>query len=204
MKGMDVPSAGGSSAPMSEGTKVAVCVGVVDLGTHHSDFYNKDKRQIAIMFEVPEERWTADGVDESRIITGIVGASLHEKATLRKWLEAWFEKKLKDGQRVEFKNLLSQPCQLSIVHKQVGDRTYSNIAAIMALPKAMKKSAPKLEREPWFFSLDDGDEPPVNLPEWMVTKIKDSAEYKKRRGTTAAAADAPADTADDEDEALPF
>jgi len=145
--------------PVPEGPHIAVCYLVADLGTHHDDRYDKDTHRVLIGWEIPDERITItrDGeeLDLPRVISQRYTLSLHEKANLRKDLEAWRGKRFTDKELGGFdlQQVLEVGCQLQVIHTQKEEKTYANIGALMALPKGVK--APKTENEPLWFSFQE-------------------------------------------------
>lgn len=184
---MPKASSTGTSIPLiPEGVHVAVCVAVVDLGTHHDDKYNKDTRKVLIQWELPGESRTfqRDGVDvtENRIVSKTFACSLHEKANLRKYLEAWRGKTFTADELkgFELSALLGKGCQMQIVHapsKSDPSKIYANIAAIMAMPKGLK--APATQNKPYSYDIPaTGITLPSNIPQWIAELLCESAEFK--------------------------
>lgn len=171
--------------PLSAGTHQAVCYGIVDLGTQPSNSPQfRASRKVAFLWEIPAERieFTKDGVHKNlpRGISGMWSLTLASKGKLKPMLESWrgrpFTEAELDG--FDLKNVLGANCLLAVVHNNKGEKTYANVASVSPLMKGMNKIAP--ENPTIFFSLDEqGDriEFPPTLPEWLVNKIKQSAEY---------------------------
>lgn len=165
---------GGDFKKVPEGTHVAVCNLVADLGLQPTSFGPKHK--VYFRFELPHERteFERDGQRTEGPMT--IGAnftvSLSKKATLRGYLESWrgrqFTKEELEG--FDLLNVLGAPCQVSVIHETAasGD-VYANIKAIVPLPKGMAK--PKAENPLLKYS-DDQQGDFGRLPEWLQTKIK--------------------------------
>ena len=45
---------GSDIEPVPAGLHQGVCVGVFDIGTQHSEIWNKDSRKVILQFELPE------------------------------------------------------------------------------------------------------------------------------------------------------
>lgn len=167
---------------LPEGVKVAICFGLFDIGTQYNERWDKETRQVIIVWEIPEERITINEEDLPRAISQKYTLSLHEKAQLRKHLEAWRGKAFTEQELNGFdmKNILGKGCQLQIIHNKKNDKTYANIAAIMALPKGMTQ--PKPENPLKYFSFEDQQDIPENTPKWIADLIKQSKEYKQIHG----------------------
>ncbi len=136
-------SGGTKYQPAPEGTHAAVCVDVVDLGMLKVSFGGKEKEQhkVRIVWQIDEDRDDGKPFQVQRRYT----LSLHEKAALRKDLEAWRGRVFTDAELEGFdvETLLSVPCLLSVVHNTRDGDTYANINRIMRLPKAMEAPRPR-------------------------------------------------------------
>jgi len=160
----------------------AVCVTIVDLGTHLSEKYNKESRHIRIIWELPDETYTYEDEETGKEVTRpgriskrYYSMSLGKKANLAKDLEGWrsrpFTKEEKDG--FDLKNILGKSCMLNIIHDNFeGGDTYAKIAGITPLMKGM--TAAKPSEEPRIIMIDDPD--PEWLNEWMVKDRENSIE----------------------------
>lgn len=213
---MIVTSNGGTEfKPIPEGTYVAVCVRIIDLGTQLTTFKGADKlqRKVLIAWEIPEVEVEFDGETRPGLTMSRYTASLSDKANLRKVLEAWRGKRFTEDELRGFdlKNILGQPCQVQILHSEHDGRTYANIASIMALPKGMTKPVPV---HPLInFSLDADEFNPAMydlLSDSLKQTIAGSPEYKARTGQALPTADqdprefAPSDAGAAFDDDIPF
>lgn len=172
-----------SFTPCPAGTYPARCVLIADLGTQESDYQGETKRaaKLFVQFEIcePETR-REDG--KAFCIGKRFTASLHEKAGLRKTLESWRGRPFSPDELRGFSlvNVLGKPCLLSVVQETKGDRTYSNIASIMGLPKGM--SCQESSNQPIAFDLANPDWIVFEkLPEWLQEQIAASPEFKQAR-----------------------
>jgi hypothetical protein len=178
------PTEGGDFVPPPAGTFPALCFRLIDLGTQNTSYKGEEKttHQILIGWELKgEDTIMEDGRPMS--IHKRYTWSMHEKATLRKHLEAW--RGLKFAERdfgpggFDVRNLLGKACMISIMHEEREGRTYANIAAISKLPKGM--SAGSLINESVYLWLSpDGFEPDIfeSLSEGLKSTIKKSPEYQ--------------------------
>lgn len=165
--------------PIPEGVHTAQCFGIIDLGVHYSEKFDKKARKVQIMWELPEEKYEHEGEELPRVISKEYTLSLGEKANLRKDLQAWRGKTFTEEelQGFDLKNVLGKGCQLQIIHTEKNGKTYSNIASIMGLPKGMKLEQ-TINPEIYF----DLESPEAltemsNLPAWIQDKIKASETY---------------------------
>lgn len=125
--------------PCPSGTHQAVCVDVVDLGSMPTNFGPKRKVKIVWQINEPMENGNRFSV-QSRYT-----ASLNEKATLRRDLEAWRGRPFSEEELKGFdiEKLLGANCLLSVVHVEKGDQVYANVKSIAPLMKGMPKIAPE-------------------------------------------------------------
>lgn len=153
--------AAGSYQLPEAGTFAARCVRLIDLGTQESFFEGEinTAHKILIAFEITDnENRRDDG--SPHIVQKRFTASLHPKAALRKFLEAWRGKPFTPAELAGFdlKVLLGQNCLIGLVHESRGDKTFANISSVMRLPKGMPAS--------------EGTEPLMHFdlaaPDWQV------------------------------------
>lgn len=183
---------GGSSiTPVEAGTYPARCCGVIDLGLQHIEWQGQKKEQekVMLMFELPTERITVDGEDKPRWLSIRYTVSLHEKAGLRKTLDAWRGKPMTAEELKGFNigSLLNAPCMLTVVNKEGGNgNVYANIGGIGKPMKGIP--IPELESEPILFDMeaDDAEEVYKKLPEWVQEIVDSSVTWKERKATFTA------------------
>lgn len=173
----------GTYAPCPPGSYLARCVRLLDLGTVQTDYQGEAKtaHKCLLAFEVldPDTR-RDDGAPF--VLSKRYTLSLHEKAALRKELASWRGRDFtpEELKGFDLRNILGQPCFVSVVETTKGDRTYSNIAGIMKAPKGMPVPA---SAEPLlYWSMSDPE------PNWeafallhakLVEQIEATPEYKR-------------------------
>jgi hypothetical protein len=176
--------------PVPEGVHLARCITVVDLGLQETTWSGEIsyKHQVYLAFEIPSFRvkWTKDEVEHEG--PGIVGQvytnSLGEKANLTKHLTSWRGKTMTDEEKKHFDlfTLLDTPCQVSITHRQVGDKTYVNIVGIMGLPPGVDVPV----RETDLLAYTPGDTEKVEaldrMPNWMREKCEKGHKLQSEEG----------------------
>lgn len=183
-------SGGADFDPIPAGAHQAVCYGIVDIGTQKSqDPQYKPARKLALLFELPHERGNF-GEGKENLPRGAVSTytqSLSEKAALRRILESWRGRAFTEQELEGFdpKVLVGVNCQLNIIHKKKGDKTFANINNIMPLAKGMTKMP--MENKSLYFSLDDqadlsNIQYPENMPNWLKEKIAFSEEAMAASG----------------------
>lgn len=182
---MIVSSTGGDFKPIPEGTYVATCVRIIDIGTQITTFQGADKlqRKVLVAWEVPDEMVEYEGEKRPALIMQRYTASLSDKATLRKHLEAWRGKRFTDDELKGFdlRNVLGKSCQIQVLHSENG--AYANVAAIMAMPKGL--ASPTAHHPLIHFSLDEGEFSEGvydGLSDKLKAQISNSPEYKARTG----------------------
>ncbi len=171
----------GAYSPAEAGTFSARCVALIDKGTQTATYEGETKaaRKILLSLEItdPDNR-RDDGTPH--IVSKTFTASLHAKAALRKFLEAWRGRPFtaEELKSFDLRTLLGIPCLVGIVHQEKGDRTYANLSSCMKLPKGMP-AAPGTEP---LVSFD------LDAPDWQVfaalgsrlqAQIAESPEYAR-------------------------
>jgi hypothetical protein len=117
--------------------------------------------------------------------------SMHEKASLRKFLESWRGKGFTEEEAKSFDvtKLLGAACMISILHKVKDGKTYAEISSVSAIPKGMV--CPPSINENFEFNYDPFDQDKfLSLPEWLRKKMETTPEYKKAIGFTTEQQDA--------------
>ena len=173
--------------PLKEGLHQGICYAVYDLGTEHSERFNKDIHKVIIIWELPDERIDIekDGIEKNlpRAISKRYTLSLHEKATLRKDLETWRGRAFTNEELMGFDltKLLGINCNLQVIHTHKDDRTYANISTVIPLTDGQEKKQP--ENPISYFSFEDEMEIPNETPGWIQDIIKTSDEWKMQMHT---------------------
>jgi hypothetical protein len=173
---------GGNMEPVPAGTYVGICYRFVDLGTQKSEYQGQIKhtRKVMISWILPDELMS-DGRPFSAHKQ--YGWSMHEKATLRHDLESWRGKAFtpEDFGKFDTKNLLGQPCMLTITQDTKPDgRVFSNVSSV---GKPMKGLViPKLAEPTVYLSLEpDAFDQAVydSLGNGLKERIAQSPEFKE-------------------------
>ena len=169
---------GGDYAPVPQGTHIAICNLVADLGDQEMTWegVTSIKHQIYLRWEIPAERieWTdKDGVPREgpMQIGRTYTLSLHAKSGLRADLESWRGRAFSADELRGFdvSKLLGKPCMVSVTHAEKGGKTYANIASVSGVPKGL---TPPVKAEHGNL-LYDADAPGAfqDLPQWLRDKI---------------------------------
>lgn len=172
---------GGNFTPVPAGTHVATCYQMIELGTITTEFNGETKHQkkVRITWELPNETKTIEGKEKPMVISKDFTLSMHEKATLRKFLESWRGKAFSDEEAKKFDvtNLLGKPCMISVVHVDKDGKSFANITSVSALPKGF--AAPVQFNESFVLSYDAFDfQKFESLPQFIKDKMKETPEFK--------------------------
>ncbi len=180
-----VSSGGGARQLAPEGSHVARCYQIIDHGTHFEEKYKKRNRKVQFMFELPYEKavFNEEKGEQPFYVKTQFNMFMNEKASLRKFIEAWIGKTMTDKQAADFDitSLIGQPCMLNVVHNVKGENTYANIASIMPVPKGTQVP-PAINEQLVFDTLNPDKEVFDKLPEFLQEIIKDSDEIKLLSG----------------------
>lgn len=188
--------------PISEGTHLAVCNMLIDLGVQYNETYKNQSRKVLIGWEIPDEPIELDDGTHGRTISKRYTASLNESANLRQDLSAWRGRDFTPDELEAFdlRNIVGKSCLINVIHKESAGKTYANIQNIMALPKGMAKA--ELSEQPIIFDLDnDPLEAVDDLPKWIGDIVRKSVTYEERM---AAPVEITELTEEDGDGDLPF
>lgn len=165
--------------PIPEGTHLAVCNMLVDIGIQFSERFNNRNEKVIIGWELPDVKLELSDGPHSRTITQTYTSSINEGSNLRNDLAAWrgrdFTKQELDA--FNLRNILGTSCLINVVHKQSNGKTYANIQSVMALPKGMKPG--QLTEPPVEFDFDLNPLSDIEkLPKWIQEQIKKSETYQ--------------------------
>lgn len=179
------------------GPQRAVCVNVVDLGSHLDQKYDKVKRLVRLTFELADIRddFEADGETKNlpRLIGRQYNLSLSERATLRQHLQSWrkqqFTKEELDG--FDIATLVGVGCLVNVEHYTGNDgKERAGLGGILPLMPGMAKPTP--EGDTYFYSIDDhGRTFPESMPDFLKEKVLASNEMNAQPAAQPGAQPAP-------------
>ena len=202
---------GGNFTPAPAGNHVALCYGVLDLGTQHSDAFTwegksipaSDRPQVLLMWEIPAEIVEIDGEDKPAVISKFYNAFFNDKAILRQHLESWRGRQFSEEELCGFNinNVLGKGCMINVVHDTKGK---AKITSVSALPKGME--APKPTNPLVTIDMDDFNQVSFDsLSEGLQNIIKKSPEWKAMNQPAQGFRDTPTDEPPDfSDDDVPF
>lgn len=150
----------------------ARCVGVVDVGSHASQYGTK--RKLRLTWElIGTKREDGNPFLISREYTfsmflksGLAAAAMAMVGSLSQ----------QEADELEVEDLLNQACEIEVVHATKGEKTYANVGAVLRLRKGDQVA--EAVTGPQFLSLDAFD-PKVyaDLPDWLKAKIASAPEF---------------------------
>jgi hypothetical protein len=178
-------SNGSNYQPLEAGTYAARCYSMVHIGTVTENVMGTDKQmnKVRISWEIPTElkEFKQGEGEKPYVVSKEFTLSLHEKATLRKFLESWRGKNFTDEEAKKFDitKLLGIACMISVTHKtnQAG-KTYAEITSVSPVMKGFEVPAQinksmELNYDNFNFEFFE------TLPDFIKIKMKESVEYKK-------------------------
>jgi hypothetical protein len=207
---------GGEFTPVPQGMHLARCYRVIDLGTQESSYLGTVKHlpKVMVQFEVHGEDDSGNPIvtakGEPMSISKNFTLSLGEMATLRKDLQTWRGREFtaEELRGFELKNVLGAWAMISVI-KAMGanGKEYTNIAAILSVPPAIKKTGmPDGHNDLKMFSIDEPDMVLFDsFSNGLREKIQKSPEWQAR-GNSSASMPVKASTGgiNDMDDDIPF
>lgn len=123
--------------PHPVGQFPARCIDVWDVGIIETQ-YGK-KHRVAIRFYCGEHH-TIDGERHPAFLDAYFNATLNEKASLRKFCEAWRGRPFtpEELEGFDLEKLVDAPAYVQVVHNKTAKGTYANIDTVMKLPPTME------------------------------------------------------------------
>lgn len=203
---MGTTATGGSGTifrPAPAGNHVAICTGVIDLGTQEKIWEGKSSwvPTIRIIYELADElREDGKPFTLSRDFT----LSLHERSALRAFLQGWRGRAFTEEELKGFNvvKLLEVPCLLNVVHVPGKEgRTFASVTSATPLPKRIQ--APQAQGDVIYYNTDDGP-PPESIPEWIRRKILQAQEFREAAPQTVPPPTGTAAPPLTDDEDIPF
>ena len=203
---MSLTTSGNSSTsfePIPEGSYLAVCNMLIDLGEQYSETYKHISNKVLIGWEIPELIIELEDGPHTRTISQQYTNSLNESANLRAALAAWRGRDFtaKELEAFDLRAILGTSCLINVIHRKGNSgKTYANIQSIMALPKTMTPG--KLSENALVFDFDKDDLAKIEtFPKWIADLLKRSNTYQNM---IAAPVPQTAYTEESDDGQLPF
>ncbi len=172
---------GGERPPV--GNHMAVCVAVIDMGHQEHSYQGQPptwKRNVYLLWELVGEK-IAGTKDKNHVIGAALTLSFHEKAQLRKWVEARTGQKISNGTEYDISAELGQACLLNVVNNEKG---YPRIEGVAALPKGLP--IPPATYPLTLLTIEDiiveGKDPPEWVPYHMGSPLIDHIKASREMG----------------------
>jgi hypothetical protein len=199
---------GGDFRQAPEGTHIARCVELIDIGTHHGEYQGKPntQNQIIVRWELPGELIDTDNGAQPMIVSRFYTNSLGEKANLLKDLTAWRGRAFTPAELAKFdlQNVLGVPCMVTVIHN---DKGKAKVSGVSGLPKGVQCPPAANPLKAFWMDEWNGDincPPFTELPKGFQTLIKESDEYKVFNDPNAGAAPTAAKHVDTFTDDIPF
>jgi len=199
---------GTSYEPIPAGSYAARCYQMIEVGTNEENILGKTKflHKVRLTWELPTELkvFNEEKGEQALVLSKEFTLSMHEKSTLRKYLESWRGKAFTEleAEAFDITALLGVPCLLSVTHKVAKNgNTYAEISSVSLLPKGMEcppqiNPSKELSFNNWDQDFFEG------LPDFIKDKIRTSEEFVAMQMDAGMASD-PTPINDDE-EGVPF
>lgn len=163
------------------GNHPSVIVGVIDVGTHMSDYMegeNKPQRQAFVVIQIDNsdpETARKDGRPFAFLRRIALQQRYGPKAAARTLLQKALGRELAEGEPMVIKEMLGRNIMSDIVHTSKGDKTYDKLKDITSYPKKTARVEPAV---PVFLCRFDDPVPSLDwLPRWFGQTIED---YRKQ------------------------
>ena len=177
-------SGGGDFKPCPEGNHGARLYALVDLGLHEKTWQGETKMKhlVHLGWELPDEP-----MEDGRpfTISARLTYSMHEKATLRKFIEGWRGSKLTDEESVDFDltKLIGRACMVQVAHRKAANgNTYADVIAVTSLPKGMQ--VPPAVNEPLVYSPEYHNQATYErLSAWLKKLLSERIQDAESSGT---------------------
>jgi hypothetical protein len=176
---------GTNFTPMESGAYAARCYSMIQIGTVMENIMGEDKllHKVRLTFEFPTELkvFKEENGEQPYVISKEFTLSMHEKASLRKFLESWRGKNFteEEAKKFDITVLLEKQCLINVIHHTAKNgNVYAQIGGVSPLPKGM--TCPPLINKAVVLSYDNFDYDVFeSLPDFLKDKIKTSKEYQK-------------------------
>ena len=147
------------------GMYVARCFRVIDLGTQKTQWQGKEKwsRKVLIQWELHGEDDAGEPLtlDDGKpmSVSKRYTLSLGENAQLRADLKSWRGRDFTPDELAGFdvKNILGVWCMVNIAHDTKDGKTYTNVASVTPVPKALRATLPEGINEAVLFDVSEPD-----------------------------------------------
>src|SRR5215208_2783145 len=162
--------------PAPQGTHVARCTRLIDLGPQETPFSDSPKPQIWLQFELVDEP-----IDDTQnhVVSRFYNLTLNKQSALRTDLEGWCGRSFTPAELKSFdlSSMVDIPCQVVVGHREKDSVVRAEIRSLSALPKGVHAAPAKSET--LIFDMDTRDEAVLaELPDWLVDIIHRAEEWQ--------------------------
>lgn len=171
--------------PLASGTYPARLYQIIHIGTIPNEYLGEIKHldKVRLGFEFPTETkvFTEEKGEQPYVLSVEFTLSMHEKANLRKFIEAWLGKRLSDAEAIntDIEEFLGKEGLANVVHSEAKNgNVYANIQSISPLPKGL--TCPSAVNPTFVLNYTDKWNRAAfeALPEFLREKMSQSAEYE--------------------------
>jgi hypothetical protein len=154
---------GGDFERAPAGNHPAVLVALIDMGTQVVEGFqgapSKEQHRAYMVWELVAEQ---DSSGKNFLVGHDINISLHEKAKLRKWIEARSGKPIPDGVEYDLSSELGKPCLLNVVEKN----GYPKVDGVSGVPKGTTVAKAKHAPVSWELEQYAGSGN-IEVPDWI-------------------------------------
>lgn len=170
------------------GLFMAICYRVIDLGTQKTQWQGKEKfsRKVLLQWELSgeDEEGNALLTDDGKplSVSKRYTLSLGENSQLRADLKSWRGRDFTADELAGFDivKLLGAPCMVNVAHDSKDGNTYTNVASVTPVPKALRPTIPAPQSLLLIFDVSEPDMEVFNLlSEKLQETIRACKEWQK-------------------------
>lgn len=171
---MKIKTTGGDFEQPPTGTHLAICVGMVGIGTRWTEYQGKrrERTEVMLTWELPNELMDTG---KPFTVSNWYTRSMHEQSSLRNALINWRTRDFTEAELADFdlKAVLGKPCTLTLVKN---DKGKVRVGTVSGLPKGM--TVPKPVNELRHFDVEEWNDDDFNkLSDRVKDMIRDSREF---------------------------
>lgn len=158
------------------GVHAARVARVIEIGQQYSAKYDTTDDKVIVSFSLPNVVRDYGELGEKQAFIGTskwgIKKSKDDKSTMKKYAKAIDPQK----ETKDYSEWLNRPCQISVVHRYVDDKTYANLDSVAPILPGFQVG--ELDTEPFFFEFDNPDPAIwVQIPEWIQEVIQGAVNY---------------------------
>lgn len=179
--------------PAPAGNHVAICSGIIVVGTIEEDYqgHKKKQKKLFILFELTNTK--VEGKEDPFVMPIEYTQAMGSTANLRKMLESWRGSKFTDAEAKVFNvaNVVGAPCLANVVHETKDGKVRAKVMGITQVPPGTVISVQKTKTIMFQPVIPFAADVFSQIPEWIRKKIESSDEYKALGAGTGVVNSAP-------------